>query len=181
MRHVQRGFTLLELMITVSIVGILASIAIPSYQAYVYRAKAAEVVLVLDKLKTVLVGLEAETGKAITSGDLYVVTAKGKPTDPALEACSQPKGGPITCVPVASLSAGEFAFPKLGLTMSVTSGMFGSTGTGQYTVYIDWGGSGQALQGAAKQTALAVMHIMEPHARKVKEGSYSAHLYLSLH
>lgn len=120
-------------------------------------------------------------GESVTSGELYVVAAKGKPTDPALQACSQPKVGPITCAPVAGLRVGQFAFTKLGLTMSVTSGKFGSTGPGQYTVYIDWGGGSQAFQGAAKQTALAVMHIMEPHARKVKEGSYSAHLYLSFH
>lgn len=181
MRHVQRGFTLLELMIAVSIVGILASIAIPSYQAYVYRAKAAEVVLALDKLKTVLAGLEADAGNELNVAGPFVITTKGMAADPALKACTAKGSAPSVCVPVAGLSLADFTFAKLGLTMQVSSGFLNSDGPGQYKVYIMWDGSAQPLKDAAKQTALAVMHIMEPHARMVKEGSYSAQLYLSLH
>jgi type IV pilus assembly protein PilA len=51
MRKMQQGFTLIELMIVVAIIGILAAIAIPAYQDYTIRAKVAEPMTFLDSAK----------------------------------------------------------------------------------------------------------------------------------
>ena len=50
-RRVQAGFTLIELMIVVAIIGILAAVALPAYQDYTIRAKASEVILAASSAK----------------------------------------------------------------------------------------------------------------------------------
>lgn len=51
-RSMQKGFTLIELMIVVAIIGILAAVALPAYQDYTIRAKVSEVILAGSSAKT---------------------------------------------------------------------------------------------------------------------------------
>jgi type IV pilus assembly protein PilA len=69
MKHIQQGFTLIELMIVVAIIGILAAVALPAYQDYTTRAKMTEVILMGAPAKLAV----AETASSV--GSLASVTA----------------------------------------------------------------------------------------------------------
>ena len=76
-RSMQKGFTLIELMIVVAIIGILAAVALPAYQDYTVRAKVSEVILAASSAK-VTVAEAAQANGTMDATSISVATQASK-------------------------------------------------------------------------------------------------------
>jgi len=79
MKPIQKGFTLIELMIVVAIIGILAAVALPAYQDYTVRAKVSELMLAASGVRTAISEkFQTDPSNTISAGAGVTVPVVGK-------------------------------------------------------------------------------------------------------
>ena len=125
MKKTQQGFTLIELMIVVAIIGILAAIAIPAYQDYTIRAKVSEVVGLSSSVKTSLYEDFASDGDMPAATDSVVTDS-----DAVLEASNFVSGAAYTRT---SSTVGTFVMTLANLGGSADGDTFTVVYTGANT------------------------------------------------
>ena len=147
MKKVQQGFTLIELMIVIAIIGILAAVALPAYQDYTVRAKMSEVVLAGSACRTTVTeviqsssvlpaanewGCESSTAQSkyvasVATDGNGVVTVEVQALDAAVD------GLFVTLSPSTDTTSGTITAPTAGSSVyQWVCGGAGTTGPAKY-------------------------------------------------
>ena len=139
MQKMQKGFTLIELMIVVAIIGILAAIAIPAYQSYVAKAQASEAFALSDGLKTPVAEFAADVAPATACNTMPTtgLTMTGKYGTMTITGNTPAVGGGTGCVNTYTFTRGA----NTGGTVTHTQTVSG-TGDVTYACLVTGMGSG---------------------------------------
>ena len=129
MKAIQKGFSLIELMIVIAILGILAVIALPAYQDYTARAQVSEAILLMEGQKSAVVEYYADKGKWPTSNTEAGIATNKSIQGKYVEQVNVGGDGVITATMKKKDVNKEIEGKTVSLTPTATTATTGTTGT----------------------------------------------------
>jgi type IV pilus assembly protein PilA len=122
-KQVQKGFTLIELMIVVAIIGILAAVALPAYQDYTIRAKVSELILAASSARTGVTEYRTSKGNLTGVETAVSIAVAGKVASAAVSTntgqitvtgTAETSGTTVTMIPTVNTANGVITWSCTG-------------------------------------------------------------------
>ncbi len=132
MKRIQQGFTLIELMIVVAIIGILAAIALPAYQDYVVRTKVSEVMLAASGQKNSVAEFFQTRAQMPLTASIGTVTQSSQFVDTISYTRNSSTQGVITAV-ASTVTTNSLPTTVRGQTITLTGNGDVNTGVVSWT------------------------------------------------
>ena len=151
MKAIQKGFTLIELMIVIAIVGILAVVALPAYQDYTARAQVSEAIVLAEGQKAAVAEYYATNGAFPSSNEDAGVAAKANITGKYVDNVEVSTGGIITATLKASGVNSDIQGKTVSLEPGVATVKSGGSGTASSNGAFTWKCGPGATKGVDKK------------------------------